>query len=311
MKPVNASNFLSLAAVLWAMKRLIAAIFITSIVGASLMFFSPLRIFNAITPVDRGIERVVSGAAYGNQPRQMLDVYRQAGRASGLPVLIFCYGGAWSSGDRNDYDFVGRGLAAQGYLVIIYDYRLVPDVRFPGFLEDTATVIAWAASNASRFGGESSRIFLAGHSAGAYNVAQVALDSRYLRVHGLAPDAIAAVAVLAGPFDFLPLDDPATIAAFSQAQDLPATQPVNAVTGQAPPFLLLTGDADTTVYPRNSRALAEHLRRASVPHRLIEYPGLGHAEIMLAMARPLRWRAPVLADIVGFFATIQASANNS
>ena len=295
------------------LRALLLSVLILPVVflGLAIMIFSPLRVFDALVPVDPGIERVVEGAAYGGDPRHKLDVYRPAGGAGNLPVLVFCYGGAWDSGDRGNYDFVGRGFAKLGYLTVIADYRLVPRTRFPGFIADLAAAIAWASAHAAEYGGDGSRVFLVGHSAGAYNVALAALDPRYLKAQGLEPSAIAAVATLAGPFDFLPLDDSSAIAAFGRWNDLPATQPVNFVSTQAPPFLLLTGDTDTTVYPRNSKRLAAELEQAGVHHRIIEYPGIGHAGIMLALSRPLRWRAPVLEDIRAFFASVQASAKRS
>jgi len=131
------------------------------------MIFSPLRVFNALVPVDRGIARVADGVAYGPDERQRLDVYRPNGAGAGLPVLIFCYGGAWDSGDRASYDCDGRAFANLGYLTIVFDYRLVPETLFPGFVEDTASTIAWASANAARYGGDGSRVFLVGHSAGA------------------------------------------------------------------------------------------------------------------------------------------------
>jgi acetyl esterase/lipase len=281
------------------------------LLGAAVVIFSPLRLFNALVPVDRGVERVAEGLAYGKDPRQMLDLYRPSKRGEGLPVLVFCYGGGWHSGDRTSYDFIGRSFAALGYLTVVLDYRLVPETRFPGFVEDTAAAIAWASENAASYGGDGSRVFLVGHSAGGYNVALVALDPRYLEAQGVDPRIIAGVATLAGPFDFLPLDDSSTIAAFGQAADAAATQPVNAVTASAPPFLLLTGDADKTVYPRNSKRLAAKLEAAGASPRLIEYPGLGHIGILLSLSRPFRWHAPVLADIRTFFEAIQASSKRS
>lgn len=278
------------------------------LLGAAILILSPLRVFNVLVPVDPRIERVVEGAAYGGDPRQKLDVYRPLGSSRTLPVLVFCYGGAWDSGDRGSYDFIGRAFAKLGYLTVIPDYRLVPQTTFPGFIEDLASAIAWTSTHAAELGGDGSRIFLVGHSAGAYNVALTALDPRYLKARGLDQSLIAAVATLAGPFDFLPLDDSSTIAAFSQWSDLSSTQPVNAVTTAAPPFLLLTGDSDRTVYPRNAKRLAVELQKAAVPHRFIEYPGIGHAGIMLALSRPLRWRAPVLEDIRIFFETFQTKS---
>lgn len=297
------------------MKSFLAVLAVPAALGlalwASILVFSALAVFNALVPVDGGVSRVAQNVVYGPDPRQRLDVYRPEGKASGLPVLVFCYGGAWDSGDRTLYDFAGRSFAAAGYITILFDYRLVPEARFPAFVEDTAAAIGWAANHAGEYGGDGSRIFLVGHSAGAYNVAMAALDPRYLRAAGVDPAVIAGVATLSGPFDFLPLDDPATIAAFGQVKDLAATQPVNAVSNGAPPFLLLTGDRDRTVYPRNSQRLAARLAEAGVTAKLVLYEGLGHVDVLTALARPLRWRAPVLDDIKAFFASLQTSAKRS
>jgi acetyl esterase/lipase len=184
-------------------------------------------------------------------------------------------------------------------------------VRFPGFVEDTAAVIAWARRNAAQWGGDGGRLFLAGHSAGAYNVALAALDPRYLAAHGLDPAVISGVAALAGPFDFLPLDGPATKDAFGHWPDLPETQPVNWVSPESPPFVLITGAADRTVYPRNSERLSARLEAHGVEVRLLVLDGLGHTDVLTALARPLRWRAPVLEEVTRFFRERQASAKRS
>lgn len=272
---------------------------------------SSLAVFNALVPVDRGVERVAAAVSYGADARQRLDVYRPARAGKGLPVLLFCYGGAWNSGARERYDFAGRAFAAAGFLTIVFDYRLVPSARFPAFVEDTAGAIAWARAHAAHFGGEGGRVFLAGHSAGAYNVAMAALDVRFLAAHGLQPDVIAGVAALAGPFDFLPLDDPATIAAFGQWPEPEETQPIHFAGDHAPPFLLISGSRDRTVSPRNSQELAARLRVSGVEAKVVEFDGLSHADVLTALARPLRWRAPVLSEISSFFRALQASAKRS
>ena len=128
---------------------------------------------------------------------------------------------------------------------------------------------------------------------------------------GSTPHIIAGVATLAGPFDFLPLDGPSTREAFGNWPRLAETQPVNAVTPDAPPFLLITGDSDRTVYPRNSKRLAERLKDVGAEVRLMVIPGLGHTDVLTALARPLRWRAPVLEAVTDFFRSLQASANRS
>ncbi len=288
--------------------RAIPLIALTALLSAC----SPLRSFNAIVPKDSGAEAIERGAAYGTHPRQRLDIYRprQKGRGGGaagaqgpLPIILFLYGGSWQSGEREGYGFAGRALAARGFLVAIPDYRLVPEVRFPAFLEDGAAALRWVRANAGRLGGDGSRIVLVGHSAGAYNAAMLALDPRWL---GEDRRAVRGLIGLAGPYDFLPLSGPVTNAAFSGAADPRLTQPVNFASAGDPPTLLLHGAKDRTVYPRNSRRLGEMLSAAGVEARVKLYPQLGHVGILTALARPFRGKAPVLEDVGAFAREVTA-----
>jgi len=259
---------------------------------------SPLLMFNAVMPKDGGVRVAGRDLAYGADPRQKLDVYVPAGAGPGLrPLIVFFYGGSWNSGVKNGYGFVGRALAARGFVVAIPDYRLVPQVRFPGFLEDNAAAVRWLRAHADRYGADPDRIVLAGHSAGAYNAAMLALDPQWL-----GPDrrAVRGLIGLAGPYDFLPLDGPVTRAAFGNAADAAATQPVNFARHDTPPALLATGDKDTTVLPRNSDELAARLAAAGVPVTRARYPGVGHAGLVTAIARPLRGKAAVLEAMAAF-----------
>jgi acetyl esterase/lipase len=271
--------------------------------GALLAACSPLKTFDALVPKDGGARTAVRGAAFGPAPGQRMDVYRPTGAASGLPVIVFFYGGSWQTGTRAGYEFAGRALAAQGFVVAVPDYRLVPEVRYPAFLEDGAAAVRWVRLNAHRFGGDPDRIVLAGHSAGAYNAAMLALDPRWL---GEDRRAVRGLVGIAGPYDFLPLDSPVTRAAFGSAPDAASTQPVNFASADDPPALLLHGASDGTVYPRNSQRLAERLTAAGVDARVELYPGTGHVAIVTALARPFRGKAPVLRDTAAFARRVTA-----
>ena len=260
---------------------------------------SPLKTFNAVIPKDGGVAEVGRDMAFGTDPRQRLNLYRPAmsGSNARLPVIVFVYGGSWSSGDKDGYGFVGRALAARGFLVAVPDYRLVPQVRFPAFLEDNAAAVRWVIANAARHGGDPSRVVLVGHSAGAYNAAMLALDPRWLAADRR---AVKGWVGLAGPYAFLPLDGPVTRATFGQAADLAATQPVNFASADDPPTLLLHGAKDRTVLPRNSVRLGALLAGKGVNARVKVYPELGHVGILTAFARPFRGRAPVIDDVATF-----------
>ncbi|PTM60104.1 alpha/beta hydrolase [Phreatobacter oligotrophus] len=238
--------------------------------------------------------------AFGPHPRQMLDIYLPSGPVARAPVAFFIYGGSWSSGDKGTYGFVGDAFASRGYVTVIADYRLVPEVRFPAFIEDGAAALATVRRIIGRYGGDADRLHLLGHSAGAYNAMMLALDPRYLARAGAPRSAIRAAAGLSGPYDFLPLDVAATRAAFGNARNPAETQPISFARRGAPRIFLGTGTADTTVLPRNTDALAARLQGAGVPVTVRKYDGVGHAGTVLALAPLLRF-TPVLDDVTRFF----------
>ena len=259
---------------------------------------SPAAILNATVPsggisVDRGI-------AYGDGPRRRLDVYRNKDAAGLQPLIVFLYGGSWRTGDRGSYAFVALPLAARGAVVVVPDYRLYPEVAFPDFLDDNAHAVAWAVAHAAEFAADPHRLFIVGHSAGAYNAAMLAVDPRWLARAGLDRAKVAGVAGLAGPYDFLPMTDPDILPVFAAVDDGPASQPVNYVDGRNPPLLLLAGDADTTVRPANTRSLAARVAAAGGAVQSRIYPDLGHIGIITAFAPLFSSRAPVLDDVWRF-----------
>lgn len=237
----------------------------------------------------------VQSIAYSSDPALELDLYVPAATASPpAPVAVFFYGGSWRGGSRGDYAFVGKALAEAGIVTVVADYRAYPQARFPTFMEDAALAVRWARDNAAAHGGDPTRIFLVGHSAGAHIAALLATDARYLSAKGISTKSIAGVVGIAGPYDFLPLTDPKLIEVFGEREQWPQSQPVNFVDGDEPPFLLLHGIDDRVVWLRNSESLASRLRAVDVPVTLREYEGLGHFRILAAIRLPRL--APTLAD---------------
>ena len=265
---------------------------------------SPASVLNAMAPRD-GV-REASGLAYGAGDRHGIDVYAPDG-AEQAPVVVFLYGGSWVGGDRGMYRFLGASLAAAGVVCMVPDYRVWPEVGFPGFVQDAAQAVAWARRNAAAHGGAADRLVLIGHSAGAHIATLLALDDDYLAAEGLRPaTAVRGVVGLAGPYDFLPLRSPTLQAIFGPESGWAETQPVNHVAPGAPPMLLATGDADSMVLPLNTESLAARLRAVDNPVRTVTYPGLGHREIIGAFSSGLRFLAPVRRDVLRFVAETTA-----
>lgn len=259
---------------------------------------SPVAVLNALAPRE-GV-RETTGLAYAAGERHGIDVYAPKD-AEGAPVVVFLYGGSWESGDRGMYRFLGASLASAGVVCMVPDYRVWPEVGFPGFVQDAAQAVGWARRNATAHGGAADRLVLMGHSAGAHIATLLALDEAYLGAEGLRPaGALRGVVGLAGPYDFLPLRSPTLQAIFGAEGRWPASQPVNHVAPGAPPMLLATGDADSVVLPRNTQSLAARLRAADNAVQAVTYGGIGHREILGAFAPGLRFLAPVRQDVLRF-----------
>lgn len=221
-------------------------------------------------------------------------------------MVVFFYGGNWDSGERADYLFAGEALAAKGYVAVIPDYRLYPEVRFPDFLADSAQAVRWVFEHIAEFGGDPQRVFVMGHSAGAYNAAMLALNPAYLRSAGADPRRVRGFIGLAGPYDFLPLTGPITKAVLGFPDTPITTQPIHFVSSNAPPVLLVTGAQDDVVNLGNSARLAARLQQHGVNARVIVYPTMGHRTLLGALAAPLRGLGPVLDDVATFVNAISA-----
>jgi acetyl esterase/lipase len=262
---------------------------------------SRLGFFAANAPAVFGPHRRHADIAYGPHPRQRLDVYvPEHAAAAPRPVILFWHGGRWRYGDKSDYRFVGAALAEAGYVAVVANYRLYPQVKMPGFMSDAAQAALWADAHARDYDGDRHDLFLMGHSAGAHLAALLALDTRYFAATGLPAPHIAGVIGLSGPYDFLPLLEPDVQDMFGPPELYAQSQPINFVRADAPPMLLVQGLQDDTVKPQNSLNLAAALRALGVPVTLKLYPKVSHSDTIAALTTLLRSRAPTLRDISAF-----------
>jgi acetyl esterase/lipase len=268
-----------------------------ALMGALLAACSPVSVLNLA--VSRSGYHVVRDLAYGADPRQKLDLYVPDMATAKMPVMLFFYGGSWESGSKDTYLALGQAFASKGIMVAVADYRLFPQIRYPAFLDDSAHAFAYVRDHVAEYGGDPHRLFLAGHSAGAYNAVMLAADKSYLQKAGADIAQVCGVIGIAGPYNFLPLTDDHLITMFGGARR-PETQPITYIDGKRPPMLLAAGTADTTVSPRNSSDMAEKLRSFGSPVRLMRYPGIGHIGIILSLAPGFRGRTSLRDDIVQF-----------
>jgi acetyl esterase/lipase len=274
---------------------------VVAFIGLVLSACSPASVLNALLVPNSGYT-VKRDIAYGADPRQHLDVYIPDGLSGPAPVILFIYGGSWQMGSKDIYKFLGQAFASKGIVTVVADYRLYPQVKYPAFVQDGAMAFKFVHDNIATYGGDPKKVFLAGHSAGAYNVVMLDSDLHYLKDVGADPAWIRGVIGVAGPYDFLPLKDPKLIDMFG-GDRVAATQPINYIDGKRAPMLLAYGTDDDTVAPKNSINMAAKLRSFGGDVELKSYPGIGHIGIILSLAPGFRGNTTLRDDVVRFVMT--------
>jgi acetyl esterase/lipase len=265
--------------------------------GIGLYFYLPALLVDSIDRLASRSDatKVADGIAFDTHGNR-LDIWASSAKsAKPKPVLVFFYGGGWANGTRTEYSYAARPFVEAGYIVVLPDYRKVPKVRFPGFVQDSAAAVKWVQANIAKFGGDPDRVSVAGHSAGAYNALMLALDKQWL---GDKP--VTAAISLAGAADFYPFTSKRAIDAMSAFPDPKATQPINFARADAPPILLIHGTADTVVRIRNSNSLLAKQKAAGGDISLVALEGASHNDLVLALGTLFRGRHPVVADSVQF-----------
>lgn len=241
----------------------------------------------------------IESRVYDQAHALSLDVYRPpAGASAAAPVVVFIHGGSWQNGSRHGYRFVGSALSKGGALVLVPDYRKAPKHPFPTFMTDTATAVAWARTHAAGLGGDPSRIYVMGHSAGAHIAVLLATDRRYLAGAGLEPRDLRGVIALSGPYELKPSDEELMQVVFGKGDDWRDANPMEFIDGDEPPFLLMHGSTDRWVPAADSVELAGRLRRESGIVELDIVPEVGHLAMINGFLAPKH--SPALARTLGY-----------
>ena len=262
---------------------------------------SPVKVLNSLVP-ESGYE-LISAVEYGANSRQKLDIYLPKNSKTSdaaKKVIIFYYGGNWDSGERADYKFAAEALVSKGYIVVVPDYRVYPDVLFPGFMTDPVSAAKWVKANIKKYNGDANKVFLAGHSAGAHIAVMLAINAKYLAKGSLKPSDFAGVIGLAGPYDFLPLTSDRLKTIFGSEAEQWKSQPINFVDGKNPPLLLTVGMKDGTVWPRNSINLAKKIKHNNGLVEVVEFQNYGHIDMVTKLAKPLRGNGELLKSVAVF-----------
>ena len=272
-----------------------------------LMFF--YRLFRAHLQASRFYAEfpwVTKNIAYHPDMPRRLDVYRPE-TGTNHPVIVYVYGGSWSSGNKELYAPAAQRLVPSGFVLVIPDYTLHPRAGYPRQTEEIAAALAWTLDHIADYGGDPRRVVLVTQSAGAQISGLALLDPRWLAPYGRGASDVRGLVGISGVYDF------EALVAYHRANKRARTllddvlggesnaalaSPIRYVSAQTPPALLIHGDADTTVPIEVGREFHERLQAAGVPSEFVTYPGAGHADILF---RALTEQPPrLINDIVDF-----------
>ncbi|HEU5154271.1 MAG TPA: alpha/beta hydrolase [Gemmatimonadales bacterium] len=269
----------------------------------------------AITFTAQGCNRVTKNISYdpaGTDSLTALDIYppRFGGHH---PVVIFIHGGSYVEGDKStEVGAKPKEFRSRGYVFVAVNYRLSPAVKHPVHIQNVAKAIAWVRHNIGRYGGDSTRLFVMGHSSGASMAALIATNERYLKAEGLDLNALSGAILLDGSAYDVPrrfsddsLEAHRLLAIFGD-------DPAGWEDGSAiyhcqkgkgiPPFLMfyLTARAGGT---QQSQALAGALATAGVKVEIKPIQTLGHYKLNLELGLETN---PATADVFSFLKTYSA-----
>ncbi len=203
----------------------------------------------------------------------VLDIYYPENKKN-FSTVIWFHGGGLTGGSK----FIPERLKNQGLAVVSVEYRMYPKIKCPVYIEDAAAAVSWVFKNISKYGGDSTLIFISGHSAGGYLALMLGLDKKWLAANDVDADNIAGLIPFSGH----------TITHFTVREErgIPGTQPVvdslaplYYVRADAPPLLLITGDRDKEMLGRYEENAYLWRMMQIVGHpstELYELEGYGH-----------------------------------
>jgi acetyl esterase/lipase len=223
----------------------------------------------------------VAHKRYGNEKRQELDIFMPEMIVAGSPVVVFFYGGSWKRGEKEKYRFVGHSLSSKGYITVIPDYRLYPEVTFPAFVEDGAKALTWVRENIEQ---ARNGVVVMGHSAGAHTAALLALDQSYLKEAGQPVGILRGMIGLAGPYGFNPMKYRSTRPIFADVKVIEKAMPITFACSAKIPLLLFHGADDNLVIPENSRELKRRVYECAGNVKYFELDDIGHFSIVLGLS---------------------------
>ena len=223
--------------------------------------------------------------AYGPAPRETLDVFPARGGGGGAPVFVYLHGGYWRALGKRDHSFVAPPLVDAGAMVVLPDYSLCPEVTVEHIVLQTVRALAWVHRHAHEYGGNASRIVVAGHSAGGH-LASMMLGCRWTEVHPSLPaDLVQSALSISGIYEMEPLRRTPFLAA---DLGLTAASALRLSPAWMPPpagrLAVVVGGEESEEFHRQARLIRRNWAAKVVASETV--PGRNHMDVLHELASP-------------------------
>lgn len=180
-----------------------------------------------------------------SRSRLKLDVYSPTDDGEKRPVIVWFHGGGLTGGEK----FIPAELMNSGFVVVAPNYRLIPKVGVSECIDDAAEAVAWVFSHAEEFGGDPAKVFVSGHSAGGFLTSMIGLDKSRLARYGVDADRIAGLIPFSGQV-ITHFSDRKSKGIGELTPYIDSNAPLFHVRKDAPPYIIITGDAEEELYGR-------------------------------------------------------------
>lgn len=218
--------------------------------------------------------------AYGELPKQRLDVYLPPDPVKNAPVLLFLHGGGFLEGDRAHYGYVAAPYARRGIITVVAGYRLATaGVHYPAQPDDTKAALGWIHEHIASYGGDPRKIFLSGHSVGATLIVEVGTNRRWMKGAGIPSESIKGIAAISGDYDLGPGEN----VAYAPTPELEAQASPLRHIQDPPPVALVACGTNEGKMRSSSEALEQRLRAKGVQVDLLVLDGADHKDTVLAL----------------------------
>ncbi len=220
--------------------------------------------------------------------RNKLDIYAPRKNKNPRNVMIFVHGGNWNAGDKGKYIFFGNRFARKNIVTVLLNYRLSPGANYNDMAIDVAKAVEWTKNNIHHYGGNSEKIFIAGHSAGGHLAALVTVKDEYFDSLGVESPIKGTILIDAAGLDMYSyLKDDASdggtkyLNTFTKSQDAwKDASPIYHLKAEMPPFLIYRGGKTYPGIISSNEAFVQELQS----HQPVNYKVqklLGHINMMV------------------------------